>query len=403
MTLLRIRGLLRNAPVQCEWALLDDGRAPVRGQGRLAELPRHAGRVQLVIPATEVLLARTQVPRAARRHAGSVLAFAVEEVTLGEPDAQQVSWLGAVADADVLAVTDRQRLQRWLDALDDAGIGGCEVQCEILMLPWTAGEWSLAWDGREGYLRTGELEGAATDCGARRSPPLSLRLAIDAATARGARPASVAIYTTAPDAAPEVEAWQHELKVPLRMAGPWDWRAAATTAGVSLLQSRRRWRALPGLLAQLRPAAWIAGCALAIHALAAGADWALLASEQRTLRLQMEARFRAVFPDAVAVVDPALQMRRKLAEARHATGQTDSGDFLPLSEQVAVALKDLPAGSLRVASYENGRLTLQFPAIDAAVLRRVVARLVQAGLSVDTTAAAGRAGDQPVVISVSVS
>jgi general secretion pathway protein L len=142
---------------------------------------------------------------------------------------------------------------------------------------------------------------------------------------------------------------------------------------------------------------------LLIHALAAVADWALLASEQQTLRLQMEARFRAAFPDAVAVVDPALQMRRKLAEARHATGQLDSGDFLPLSEQVAVALKDLPAGSLRVASYESGRLTLQFPALDAAVLRRVIARLGQAGLNVETSAAAARPGDQTVTLIVSAS
>jgi len=97
----------------------------------------------------------------------------------------------------------------------------------------------------------------------------------------------------------------------------------------------------------------------------------------------MESRFRATFPDTVAVADPALQMRRKLAQARHAAGQSDRGDYLPMIGQVAAAAKDLPAGAVRVVSYESGRMTLEFSAADEAAVRRVGARLVQAGLSVD--------------------
>jgi len=136
-------------------------------------------------------------------------------------------------------------------------------------------------------------------------------------------------------------------------------------------------------LARLRPAAWIAGAAFAIHGVALSADWMLLASEQRAVRAQMEARFRDVFPDAVAVVDPALQMRRQLAAARHRAGVPDGGDFAPMIEKVAIGLKELPAGALRIVSYESGRMTLELGAIDQAALRRTVAQLVQAGLIVD--------------------
>ncbi len=84
------------------------------GAGRLGELPRRAERVELVIPAAQVLITRVSLPPAARRHAGAVLAYAVEEMIVGEPDANQVSWLGAVkdaaGDADVLAVVDREGL-----------------------------------------------------------------------------------------------------------------------------------------------------------------------------------------------------------------------------------------------------------------------------------------------------
>ena len=380
MSLLRIYAPLGEAPVRCQWVLID-GPQSVPGEGALAELPRGSDSVQLVIPAAQVLITRVQLPPAARRRAGSVLAFAVEEATAAEPDANQVSWLGATKDGDALAVVDKQGLKRWRDALEGVGLRAYEVHAETLLLPRSSGEWSLAWNGAEGFVRSGEFEGAATDGGDHAAPPLSLRMMLDGAE----RPAAIAVYVTAPGVTPDLAAWQRDLGIPLHMVGPWDWRMAPEQAGTSLAQERRRWRIPPGALANLRPAAWIAGAALAIHGVALVADWMLLGAEQRTVRGQMEARFRSVFPDAVAVADPALQMRRQLAAARHRSGVPDGGDFAPMMEKVAIGLKELPAGGLRTVSYESGRMTLELAAIEGAALRRTAARLAQAGLIVDVT------------------
>ena len=403
MSLLRIHGSLLDPPQRCQWALVNDGRESLAGEGPLAELPRHPGRVQLVIPAAQVLITRARLPAAARRSAGSVLAFAVEDQTAGDPDANQVSWLGTAGGHDVLAVVDKAGLARWRGALADIGIDDYEVHDEALLLPWTPGEWSLAWNGSEGFVRSGEFEGAATDCGDRDVPPLSLRLMLDEAAAAGALPTAIALHVTEPGAAPDVEAWTHALGVAVRLAGHWDWRMAAPDAGISLAQQRQRWRAFSDLPARLRPAGWIVAAALAIHAVALVIDWSSLASEQRALRQQMEARFRSVFPDAVAVADPALQMRRKLAEARHAAGQSDSGDFLPMIEQVAAATRELPAAAVRTVSYEGGRLTLELSAIDEAGLRRIETRLLQSGLSVEAPPASARSPGANVVLTVRAS
>ncbi|MBI2319598.1 MAG: general secretion pathway protein GspL [Betaproteobacteria bacterium] len=411
MRLLRIRCSLGEPPQRCEWALIGADRQSAPGEGRLAELPRGAERVQLVLPAAEVAITRTRLPPAARRRAGSVLAYAVEEETLGQPEANQVSWLGTAGGADLLAVWDRQGLKRWVDALGGIGINAYEVHWETFLLPWAAGEWSLAWNGREGFVRSGEFEGAATDCGDRESPPMSLRLLLDEARKSGAAPASIALYAAAPDCAPDMDAWQRALGVSAWVAGQWDWRTAPADAGVALMQERRRWRVAPGLLARLRPAVWIAGAALAIHALALAADWTMLAGEQRQLRRQMETRFRAAFPDAVAVVDPALQMRRKLTEVRHGAGQPDSGDFLPMIDKVSAGMKELPPGNLRVVSFESGRMTLELGMLDETLVRRVVARLVQSGLKVEVGSGKGgavppgpgRAGSGAVVMTVTAS
>lgn len=396
MTLLRIycpasSGPQAEPPAHCQWALLNGHGAAVTGEGRLADLPRQAERVQLVLPAAQVLIVRARIPAGARRRAGSLLAFAVEEKMAGEPDANQVSWLGSAGESDLLAITSKQDLERWQHALDAVGMRVDEVQCETLLLPLETGEWSLAWNGREGYLRSGEFEGGATDCGDHTSPPLSLRLLLDEAKARGATPAAIALYMTAPDETPDIAAWQRELGVNLRLAGTWDWRSAPSDAGVSLVQPRRRWRFVPGAAKRLRPAAWILGAALALHAVALIASWTLLASEQRSLRQQMETRFRTAFPDALAVTDPALQMRRKLAEARHNAGMSDDGDFLPMIEQLSAATGALPAGTLQVVSYESGRMTLEFAAGQAEAARRIAALLIQAGLSVEISPAASAA------------
>jgi general secretion pathway protein L len=397
VSLLRIRCALAQPPSRCQWALLDSGGKVLGGEGRLDELPRRAKRVQLVVPAAEVLITRARLPQAAARRAGTVLAYAVEEETLREPEASQVSWLGRTGESDVLAVLDRPGLARWSEALEAAGIAGYEVSCETLLLPWRLGEWSLAWNGSEGYVRTGELEGAATDSGERAAPPMALRLMIEEARAQGAAPASIAVYATAPHAAPDLGAWQEALGVALREAGAWDWRSAPAEAGVALAQARRRWRMAPRFLGSLRPAAWITAAALSIHTLGLVADWAALASEQRGLRARMDERFRATFPDAVAVVDPALQMRRKLAAARHAAGQPDPGDFLPMIAQVAAGLGALPPGALRVVSYEGARMTLELAADQATAVGRAAARLNEAGLSAEVVP---RAGGATVVLGV---
>ena len=57
MSLLRIYAPLGIAPTRCQWVLIGAG-APLAGEGTLAELPRGAERVQLVIPAAQVLLTR---------------------------------------------------------------------------------------------------------------------------------------------------------------------------------------------------------------------------------------------------------------------------------------------------------------------------------------------------------
>lgn len=400
MSLLRIRVSLADEPVHCQWVLVNDNREPVTGAGPLTGLPHHVEQIQLVLPAAEVLITSVNLPQTARRDAGSVLAYALEDELAGEPDANQVSWIGSAGDKAVLAVADKSGLTRWRDALAAVGIQNYEVHCETLLLPRAAGEWSLAWNGSDGFIRTGEAEGGATGCGEYDAPPLSLRLLLEEAKIRNDLPGSIALFVTAPGAVPDIEVWTAELGVSVRLAGDWGWDAAQAGAGLSLVQPRRRWRMAPGIGGRLRPAIWMVAAALTLHAAALAVDWSSLAYQRQDLRRQMESRFRTVFPDAVAVVDPALQMRRKLAEARHAGGQTDSSDFLPMIEQVAVSTRQLGGGTLRKLSYEGGRMTLEFAGVDEESVQDIVTQLRRSGLGVDLPPASTPAAGAAVVLTV---
>lgn len=399
MSTVRIRCSLADPPLRCAWAT-SDGVHTQSGEGLLRDVPRGTGRVQMVIPGSQVLLLRTRLPDGVRRQSDAVLAYAVEEQIACDPETVRVSWIGTAGGQDVLAVMDRIALDRWLEALYAIGYTDCEVYGETLLLPLREGAWSLAWDGREGLLRSGQVEGMTTDRGSRDSPPLSLRIAIAEATGRQERPEAIEIHETSRDAAPDVQVWQRELGIPVRLGRPWNWYDLPASQGIALLRHRRHWRGLQTLFPALKPALWIAAIALILHAFALVVDWSMLARERQTLRKNMEQRFRATFPDTVAVVDPALQMRRKLAEARHTAGVADTGDFLPMIDRVAAAISTLPAGSLRALAYDNGRAALEFSGLDDAAVHQLVERLAQSGLMADAPAEWRRHKNGNVTITV---
>ncbi len=396
LAILRIRIDLGAEAQRCEWVLLDGGRQIFAGAGLLTALPEHDGHVELVLRASDVLITRRQLPFAARRQSGALLAYAVEDMTAGDPQANQVSWLGAdAAGMNSLAVLDKAALQRWRSALAAVGINRFELLCETLLLPWTEGTWSVAWgcevEGErshgEGFVRTGQAEGGATDCGDEQSPPLSLELLLTQARAAATAPASIALYTCHPDQKPDLAAWSKTLGLVVHYGGHWSWASISDSAGPALVQQRQRWHLLAGMLPRLRPAFGLLTMALLLQGLALIVDQIGLGSEQRELRAQMEARFRGLFPEAVAVVDPVLQMRRQLTTQRQRAGVADGSDFLPLLELVALATRDQPVGVVRKLSWENGRMSLEFSGVTESAVPLLLSRLREAGLRADVVPA----------------
>jgi general secretion pathway protein L len=383
--LLRIRISLHADASYCEWAMLGSDFIHASGSGALSDIPAHHGRTEVLLAAGDVLITQLPLPDNARHQQQSVLAYAVEDIASGDPQSNLVHWLGAdAAGIHTLAVLDKADLQRWRSALAAVNVRLFDLRCETLQLPRTANHWSLAWTGANGFVRSADLSGWATDLGTDKVPPLALSLALSSIT-DVPPPSSVDVYCTAPGCQPDYLAWSALLGVPVVDAGDWDWRSPVAVPGPLLSAQRRRRDLLDGMLPRLRPALWVLSAALLIQSAALGIDQHLLSAEQDTLRAQMELRFRNVFPDAVAVINPALQMQRQLTRLRQLNGISDHTDFLPMLQQLAHATQQLPAGVFRTVSWDSGRMTVELAGIAQREVLLLQIQLQQAGLRVEVT------------------
>lgn len=376
----------------CPWVLREaSGRVLRSGASSPAAMPK-ADTVQVVAPAARVLLTSVKVPTRSRQKLAKLLPFAVEEKLMYDPETMHVSAGPRQPDDSLpVAVIDRIWMESVISALRQAGLHPREMWPETLLPRTQQGIWAVIWNGNGGFVRTGEFSGTPLDGGNLAEPPLALLLAVQEAKLAGQSPAQIVLRLQGDAGTPDLDQWHARLAVPVKLDKAWDWAAEALQAavGINLLQgdfapagSSADW------LPRLKPALVLAGMIAALQLGGGLVDWALLNHEKGKLLAGMEGSFRRAFPEAKVVVDAPLQMRRNLADLRHAVGQPDSGDFLPLLAKAAPAMAGAKIQSIQ---YERGtlKLELQLQNISAADLR---SRLVAAGVGAELDNPAAKAG-----------
>ena len=331
------------------WTLFD-ARGQVLREERtaLAGVPR-AGVVEAMLPAERVLFARLKLPRVNAATIRELLPYAVEDRLLADPaHVHAVPGATNARGETVVAVVDREWLDRMVGALSQAGVTPRHAYCESALLAGGRGDWHLVWGPARGMLVDDEGVSATFDHGD--GLPLGLRIALDEASSRGDRPQLVRVHAQEGATLPDLGAWSRELGVPFERGDEWARiaRAPLGRSALDLLQGMGR--------AERRVQIPRAVLALAAIILALQAGFTLLDDlrlrrERSTLEAQREAIFRRAFPEAKVVVDPELQMSRNLAELRRARGQAGSDPFL--AELTRIARTNTKPKSVE---YANGKL-----------------------------------------------
>jgi general secretion pathway protein L len=339
------------------WSLADARGGTLReGTTPLADVPR-AETVEAVLPVSRVLFARLRLPRVGTATLRELLPFAVEDRLLADPaQIHAVPGDTNAAGETLVAVVDRAWLAGALDALAGAGLAPSRGWCESALLPAAGGEWYAVLGESRSFLVQGDGHAVAFDRPAGNEPPLAVRIAIDEAAALGSRPERLRVLAEPGVAAPPVAAWSERLGIEVSATTTRPGLGSATAPhAIDLLAGDFSRRATGWTSLRIPRLAW--GLVAAIAVLQFGltvADWWRLERERRTLEAEREAIFRAAFPEAKTVVDPALQMRRNLADLQHARGRAASSDFLALA---TAAARNDPSPAKRL-TYAGGRLEI---------------------------------------------
>jgi general secretion pathway protein L len=343
------------------WLADDDGVTVARGDDALTEAATYADgrRVVALLAGSAVLLTRVGVPSRKPHHVRQAVPFLLEERLAADVATLHFAIGPRDAAGDVaVAVTDRERLQAWLEALAAAGLDPAAVVPEPLALPEVESAWTLAADDTGLQLRNGPLDGYTLDREAlpmlvERAlaeadvPPASVLLhGIDADAMDGLVPAGVSLQSI------DGELLDLLAQHAPRNGCPLDLLQGPFARDTGQAPRWREWR---------RPLALAACLLLLLVGLRA---WEVRRLDRETARLA-EAQatvLREAFPDISRVVDPVAQMRQRIARVR------GNGDvhFLDLLDASGSVLAEASGWQLAGLDYRDGtlRLQLRMPGFD---------------------------------------
>lgn len=339
------------ASARLVWMLFDSRHELLRQDtSALAEMPR-ADEVEAVLPAERVLFARLKLPKVSAATIRELLPYAVEDRLLADPaHIHAVAGPTGERGETVVAVVDRDWLQRMAQAMARSGHRPSKAWSESALLAGGRGDWHVVVGPSRGMLVDDDGVSATFDP----SPgvPLALRVALDEASARGERPRAVRVHAERDAPLPDLERWSGEAGLPFSPGTQWEAIARGRPAAQSidllkgdLAQDEGRPSRIPRAAVALLVV--ILGVQLAFAAL----QGLQLQRERDELERRREAAFRSAFPEAKAVVDPDLQMARNLAELRRARGLAAGDDFL--AQMTRAARQSRP---VKAVEYADGRL-----------------------------------------------
>jgi general secretion pathway protein L len=356
--------------------------APVR-RGSLAEAAVEAAtrRVVVLVPATDVLLTRANVPTPNRQRARKAVPFALEE-QLAE-DVDTLHFALGTRDADghwPVAVAAKAHMDAWLAQLHDAGILPDRFFPEAALLPLAPGSASLLLEDARILLRDQPWSAQSVD-------PVMLPSLLELLMARSETGIALDVWHCGGD----LPVWMEPVSAKVEPCT--DGALAVLARGLNqeglpdLLQGAysrkeqygrlwRPWRAAAALL--------LAG--IVVSAVQHGLHYRSLKAESAELTAQLEQVYTQTFPGG-RVVNPRVQMEQQLNQLRARQGG-GGNDFLGLIGRLGGVVAATPGIELLGANFREGQLDLELSATDIQVLDRLKQQLTETGgLSVDIQSA----------------
>jgi general secretion pathway protein L len=381
---------------ETEWLTLDEAGAatPTRQRGSitLAAAVWRSGKVLVLAPASQILMAEPELPPGSGAKLARAVPFALEEQLTEDVD--QLSFaIGRRRDNGMtpVAVVSRSVLQSWVSELRAAGFDPQAIYADISLMPENPGQ-TVLWLEKErlAVRRPGAMPFAVELSSISEALVVAGLIADPLESTVEPKPKESAIlYATREDwtrVQGDFENLLEEfaaLKVQLLPDGPLPWLARGIEAAdaVNLLQGEfsrntdynERWR-------QWRMAAAMAAALLVVH-VGAQALQIRHANHESTV---LDGEISKVFADAMpgdARTDPRRQMQTRLERIRKSG--TGPQYFLRTLQSLSGALAVTPKTNISALSYRDDSLDMTVSAPSLGALSQLTQFVGKDGLSAE--------------------
>ena len=391
MSILRVLAAAAPSPAQeVPWALYDAQQRLVRsGAGPAAEWPT-AARIEAVLAAPAVRLARVVLPPMPADRVAAAAEFALEDQLAGPAKAQHLVASSRARDGSVeVAIAARSLFAPLRESF-------ARVVAEPAVAPVpAAGAWRWYASGMAGgFVR--RPDGSAFAVSAPQPGALPAELALALSQSTRTRAAMPRVEVAFPVADEDLLAWSAQGNTEFSRVAAWHWDqdGGALAAATDLLQGdfAREPRARPVSAARrFRFAFALVGVAVALHVGATILQWAWLRYDTWQTARAIVATARSAGAGEAADADAAAAaLTKRFDDVRHRAGLAAPADALPLLARAAPALGSLPSGSVKSATYAARTWTFDLGKLDPAHAGALDRKLVSAGLA--TLAATTAAG-----------
>lgn len=374
------------APV--EWLVSGSGQVIVsKGQSDLSGIDTRQpfSSVVVLVPGICVSLFEVDIPTRNRAQLLRAVPFAVEEEIAGDVEDLHFAVEPGANGKSIAVAIDRAWFEQLLDRLDEVGIRPQSVVPDTLCLPWADGSPSMLLEDDRYSVRSG-----AWSCYSLEAPYLDIELMspmIEEGVSWRIFDARSETSESIPLLSENVES-REEIDSPLALLA----RQYSAVKALNLLQGDfsepsawtdawSKWR-LAGVLVALIGTVYLGGLAVEIRQ---------LSEERAFLKQEMTEVFKSTFPDAVRVIDPAVQMRNRLKVLRGQSGGGASGflDLIGSAGKLIVADNKVTISLMR---FKNGRLELDLQADSIERLEAVELKLKEANFDAELKSARNDGG-----------
>ncbi len=373
------------APVQ--WRRFDETASVIVGQGSLEELAADIGNtpVQALIPGEQVFVTRVNIPTQNRQRLRKAIPFALEDQLLDEVETLHFALGQRRGDSIEVAVVARRLLDGWLERLRQAGLVVERLLPDVYALAPQADCWVALWEDTRLLLRPSRAAPLVLD-----NDSLGELLPLVLDEAGDDRPERICLWDARDGAVGSLPLDGVELE---RRSSEGLLQCLSVEGlpadAIDLLQGDYSRREQLGKL--WRPWRLTAVLALVVFGLQVAAtayDNSRLRQQSQALRAQVETVYRQAFPEARKVVNPRVQMQRKLDELR-AGG--DGQGMLELLARSGKVLRNKRGLVLRSIRYKQGELDLEVEVASLQQLDELKQQLTrEAGMQVDIQSAAAK-------------